>query len=90
MSLFCSLFPSRPPLLLNGYQEVVLGTLFIGTTNVASGGLEVSLCLSGKQGKMFWEGFYLLSVQESAGSVKQDDLCCQCPWRQGLPQEGLC
>eukprot|EP00983_Pelagomonas_calceolata_P058830 1145648-Pelagomonas_calceolata.AAC.1 len=48
-----SLFPLRPPLLLNGYREFVLGTLFIGTIKVASGRLGVSLCLSGKwQGKM--------------------------------------
>eukprot|EP00983_Pelagomonas_calceolata_P134643 1162078-Pelagomonas_calceolata.AAC.9 len=30
----CSLFSPHPPLLLNGYQELVLGTLFIGTTIV--------------------------------------------------------
>eukprot|EP00983_Pelagomonas_calceolata_P067379 1149460-Pelagomonas_calceolata.AAC.1 len=48
----CSLFPPRLPLLLNGYR--VLGTLFIGTTNIASGRLDVSLCLPGKrQGKMY-------------------------------------
>eukprot|EP00983_Pelagomonas_calceolata_P025428 798883-Pelagomonas_calceolata.AAC.1 len=29
-------------------------------------------------------------LEGSAGSVKQDDLHCQCPWRQGPPQEGLC
>eukprot|EP00983_Pelagomonas_calceolata_P105173 1159101-Pelagomonas_calceolata.AAC.2 len=30
------------------------------------------------------------SVQGSASCVKQVDLRYQCPWRQGLPQEGLC
>eukprot|EP00983_Pelagomonas_calceolata_P019558 615488-Pelagomonas_calceolata.AAC.1 len=50
-----SLFPPRPSLLLNRYLELVLGTVFIGTTNIASGRLEVSLCLSGKQrGKMYF------------------------------------
>eukprot|EP00983_Pelagomonas_calceolata_P059941 1146141-Pelagomonas_calceolata.AAC.5 len=29
------------------------------------------------------EGSYLLSLQGPAGSVKQDNLRCQCPWRQG-------
>eukprot|EP00983_Pelagomonas_calceolata_P076791 1153571-Pelagomonas_calceolata.AAC.3 len=38
----CSLFPPPPPLLLNEYRELVLGTLFIGTTNTASGRLEGS------------------------------------------------
>eukprot|EP00983_Pelagomonas_calceolata_P041460 1138077-Pelagomonas_calceolata.AAC.1 len=36
----CSLFPPRPPLLLNGNWELVLGTLFIETTDIASGRLE--------------------------------------------------
>eukprot|EP00983_Pelagomonas_calceolata_P046778 1140333-Pelagomonas_calceolata.AAC.2 len=47
----CSLFTPRPPLLLNGYWELVLDTLLIKTTNIASGQLKVSLCLSGK-----WRG----------------------------------
>eukprot|EP00983_Pelagomonas_calceolata_P030175 945694-Pelagomonas_calceolata.AAC.1 len=71
----CSLSPPRPPQLLNGYRELVIGALFLGTTKIASGRLE---------------GFYLLSVLGSVGPVKQDDLHCQCPWRQGLLQEGLC
>eukprot|EP00983_Pelagomonas_calceolata_P037469 1136339-Pelagomonas_calceolata.AAC.1 len=51
----CSLFPPRPPLLFKGYRELVLGTLFIGTNKIASGRLEVSLCLSGKRrGKMYF------------------------------------
>eukprot|EP00983_Pelagomonas_calceolata_P042825 1138667-Pelagomonas_calceolata.AAC.1 len=37
----CFLLPPRPPLFLNGHRESVLGTLFIGTTNIASGRQEV-------------------------------------------------
>eukprot|EP00983_Pelagomonas_calceolata_P011407 367565-Pelagomonas_calceolata.AAC.1 len=71
-------------------REWVIGTLFVETTKIASGRLEASLCLSGKRrGKCIWEGFYLLSVQGSAGPVKQGDLRCQFPWRQGLPPGGL-
>eukprot|EP00983_Pelagomonas_calceolata_P040448 1137619-Pelagomonas_calceolata.AAC.7 len=43
----CSLFPPRPPLLLNRYRELVVGTIFIGTDTIASGRLEVSHYLSG-------------------------------------------
>eukprot|EP00983_Pelagomonas_calceolata_P099154 1158426-Pelagomonas_calceolata.AAC.20 len=75
----CSLFPPCPPLLLNGYREFVLGTLFIGTTNVASGHLEVCfVCQGNDKGKML-----------GAGSVKRDDLRCQGSWRQGLPQDAF-
>eukprot|EP00983_Pelagomonas_calceolata_P048926 1141278-Pelagomonas_calceolata.AAC.2 len=46
----CSLLPPCPPILLNGYRELVIGTLFIGTTYSASGRLKVSLCLPGIKG----------------------------------------
>eukprot|EP00983_Pelagomonas_calceolata_P077178 1153759-Pelagomonas_calceolata.AAC.1 len=36
----CFQFPPGPPLLLDEYRELVLGTLFIGTTKIASGRLE--------------------------------------------------
>eukprot|EP00983_Pelagomonas_calceolata_P057232 1144971-Pelagomonas_calceolata.AAC.2 len=48
----CFLFPPRPPLILYGYLELVRGTLFIGTTNIASGRLEASLfCLGNHEGR---------------------------------------
>eukprot|EP00983_Pelagomonas_calceolata_P020079 633409-Pelagomonas_calceolata.AAC.2 len=47
----CFLFPPRHPLLLNGYREWVLGTIFIGTTKMASGRLELSLCQGNDEGK---------------------------------------
>eukprot|EP00983_Pelagomonas_calceolata_P022542 709897-Pelagomonas_calceolata.AAC.1 len=33
----CSLFPPRPPLLLNGYWELFLGPLFFGSTKLHQG-----------------------------------------------------
>eukprot|EP00983_Pelagomonas_calceolata_P108960 1159508-Pelagomonas_calceolata.AAC.5 len=64
------------------------GALFIETTTIASGRLEVSFCLSRKPHREKCLG------RGSAGSVKQDDLHClywdMCPWRQGLLQEGSC
>eukprot|EP00967_Tisochrysis_lutea_P042716 scaffold51422_cov16-Tisochrysis_lutea.AAC.1 len=60
----CSLLSPRPSLLLNGYRALALGTLFIRTTNIASGRLGVSLCLSGKpRGKICLGESSLLSVQ---------------------------
>eukprot|EP00983_Pelagomonas_calceolata_P031399 985040-Pelagomonas_calceolata.AAC.1 len=54
----CSLFPPRPLLLLNGYRESVLGTLFIGTIKIAPGRPEMSLCLSGEmEGELTWIGW---------------------------------
>eukprot|EP00983_Pelagomonas_calceolata_P059543 1145958-Pelagomonas_calceolata.AAC.3 len=52
----CSLFPPRPSLRLNGYLEFVIGTLFIGKTIIASGRLEVSLCLTGKRRGIIYLG----------------------------------
>eukprot|EP00983_Pelagomonas_calceolata_P003949 127903-Pelagomonas_calceolata.AAC.1 len=66
----CSLIPPCPPPLDNGYREWVLGTLFGGTTKIASGQLQVSLCLSGKRrGKIYFESKAICAANVHGGET---------------------